>query len=61
MGDPVQKSGKDGELLMDFCSGICSTVKPCILLDQHRKFAGCDVNPEVLSAADPEFLLTLAS
>lgn len=32
-----------------------------MLLDQHRKFAGRSVDLEVLSAAEPDLLLTFAS
>lgn len=36
-------------------------VKTLMLFDQHRKFAGYDVSPEVLGAAEPDFGVTFPS
>lgn len=49
-----------GNLVMDFGAGTCSTAEVCMLIVQHSKFLGCTLNPEVLVAAEPYLVLTLA-
>lgn len=44
---------------MDFCSGAYYKPKASMLLDQHRTFLRCDVDYELLTAAEADFLLTL--
>lgn len=46
---------------MDFCASTRFTSKACIVLDQRRMFLGCDVNPEVLSAPEADFVLAFVS
>lgn len=50
-----------GDLLMSFRAGTCATAKVCVVLDQHRNFLGCNVDTEVVSAAQPEHVLKSAS
>lgn len=59
--DLVRNPGKDGHLVIDFCASTRSTVKACMLFNQRRKFVGCDLDPEMPSAADPDLVLSFAS
>lgn len=45
---------------MDFCAGLCPMANACMLLEHHRTFVRCDLDSTVLSAAEPDFLLTFA-
>lgn len=56
----MQKFSKAGALMMDLCVVTCSTARACTLLDQHRKFFGCDVDLDVLIATKPDLALTFA-
>lgn len=49
------------DLVMEFCAGLCSTAKSCVLQDQHRKFAGCDLDSDILKTADSDHLSPFAS
>lgn len=59
--DLVGKISREGNFMMDFSASMCPTGKVCVLLDQHRTFAGGDLDSEVLGAAEPEPQLTFAS
>lgn len=48
-------------MVTDFCAGTHATEKRCMLLDLHRKLAGCDSKLDILSAAEHDLLLTFAS
>lgn len=61
MSDLLQKFSKGGGLAINLCTDTHSTAKACLLLDQHTEFVECDVNLEVLSAAKPDLVLTIAS
>lgn len=56
----VEKLTSGGDTVMDLLAVICTGTKARMLLDQHRKTAGCDLDSEVLSAAKPDLLLTFA-
>lgn len=56
MRDLVKKFSRTRNSMMDFSAGTWSTVKTSMLIDDHKKFEECDVDPEVQSAADPEIL-----
>lgn len=45
-------------LVIDFCAGICCTLKECMLLDQHKKFVRFDLDSELQSAAKADLVLT---
>lgn len=45
---------------MDLCSDICSTAKKCMSLDQHRNFARCNLDLDVLSGVELDPLLSFA-
>lgn len=53
--DLEPKPNKAGNFVTGFSAGTNYTAKACELLDQCRKSAGCDVDPEMLSVilADP--------
>lgn len=51
MEDFVQRLSAPGERAMVFCAATCRTAAACMLLDQHRKFVGYYMSPEVLTAA----------
>lgn len=57
----MRKSNEAGELEVDFFAGTRSVADVFMSLERHRKLVGCDVDPEVLSAAEPDVVLTLAS
>lgn len=61
MRDVGRKFSEAGAMVLDFCAGTCSTGKAWLLHDQHRKFVECDIDPEVLSGAKLDLVLTLAS
>lgn len=42
--DLAGKLTRGDDLVTDFCTETCSTAKACILLNQHRKFVGCEGN-----------------
>lgn len=46
--------------MIDCCAGICLTARAWVLLDQHRNFAGCDLNSDAPSAEKPDLFLTFA-
>lgn len=48
------------DLVEDFCADICPTPRVCILRDQHKEFVRCNLDLEVLSAAEPDFVLVVA-
>lgn len=56
----VGKATKTTDWLTEFCAGTCCTAKACMLLNQE-KFAEWDLDSEVLSAAKPDFVPTVAS
>lgn len=56
----VRKFSKAGDLVMDFFAGRCSIGIARMLLDQHRTFVRCNVDPEVQSAAESDHRLTFA-
>lgn len=43
--------------MMNFCADSCSRAKVCMLIDQHTKISGCDLDLGVLNAAMPDHLL----
>lgn len=59
--DLVRKFSRLRDVVIDFCTGTCSAEKACMLLDQHRKFVECDLNSEMLTAAETVLLLVFAS
>lgn len=59
--DRLQKFSKADGLVVEICAGTCATAKDCMLLEKHRTFVRCDVNPEVLSAAEADSVLMFAS
>lgn len=61
MKDPKLKTSKAGDLVIDFCAVTCFKAKVCMLLDQHKTFVGCDLDSTVLSAAEPDLVLTVVS
>lgn len=46
---------------VDYCTGTYPTARACILFDQHSKFARCDLDSNVLRAADPGLRFQLTS
>lgn len=60
MKDLVGKFTRGRDVVMDFCTGTYPTAKTSMLLDQHRKFVGCDLDSDLLMAAKPDLLLTFA-
>lgn len=46
---------RENDLVKDFCAGTYITAKACMLSDQYKKYAGCDMDLEVLSAAELTF------
>lgn len=61
MKDLVGEFSRLGDVVMDFCAGIGPTAKICILLDKHRKFVGCNVDSELLTAAEAGLVVILVS
>lgn len=57
----MRKTRKAGDLVMEFCAVTCSTARACMSSDQHRDFVECDVDPEMLSAAEADLMLTSVS
>lgn len=57
----MRKATKDDDFVMDFCAGTSSRRIAYMPLDQQRKFVGCGVDFELLSAAKPDLLLTFVS
>lgn len=53
--------GRLGDMMMKICACTCSTAKGCMLLAQHRDFAGCSVDCEPLIAAEADLVSTFAS
>lgn len=47
-------------MVTDFCAGTCLPTKTCLLLDHHRNYVGCDLDLNVLMAAEPDLLSTFA-
>lgn len=60
MKDHVRKVGRAGDLVMDTCADKSFTAKGFRLFEPHRQFVRCDVDPDVLSTAEPELMLTFA-
>lgn len=52
MEELVRKFTSGEDLVMDFCFGTCPMARACILRDQHRRFVGCDLDSEPLSATE---------
>lgn len=46
---------------MDFCACICTLAKTSVLLGPHRRLAGCNLDSDVLRAAEHDLLSTTAS
>lgn len=61
MKDLDGKLTRGRDLVMDFCEDTCPTRLACMLLNQFKKFSGCDLDSKVLSATEPDLVLTLAS
>lgn len=61
MKDLARKFTRIEDLMMVLYTGTCPMAKACMLFDQTRKSVGCSVNSEVLSTAEPDLLLTIAS
>lgn len=61
MKDLMRKCSKAGDFVADFCAGKCSTAKACMMLDSIKKFVRCDVNPQVLHAAETDLVLNSVS
>lgn len=59
--DLVRSSSRPENTVVKFCASTCSTAEACILLDQRRTFVGCDVNSELPTSAEADFVLTFAS
>lgn len=51
-----RKFRREGDLMMVTCAGSYHTAKVCMQLDKHTKFVGCDLDSDVLSAAEPDLL-----
>lgn len=56
----VQRSRRE-EVATDSCASNCSTAKACVLLDQHGRLVGYDVDCEQLTSAETGLLVTIAS
>lgn len=54
MKDLAGKLTSEGDLVIDLCAGSCLTVQACVPLDQQRKFSGCHLDSDILSAANPD-------
>lgn len=61
MKDSAEKFPKELTLMMDYCTGTCTTVETCMLFDHHRQFAGWDLDLVILSPAETALLPTFAS
>lgn len=57
MRDLVLIFGTAVDSVMNFCAGPNSTPKAGMLFDKHRAFARSNVEPDVLSTAEPDLLL----
>lgn len=54
----VQKFGRFGDVMMEFCAATCFTAKECMLPDRHRKAVVCDVKSKLLTAPVADLVLT---
>lgn len=57
---PSWEVWEGGNFVIEFCAGICPTAKACMLVDQHRKLVGCDLDSDILSTAEPDLHFTFA-
>lgn len=57
MKDLLRKYTRPENVVLDFCARTCSAAKACMLPDQHKKFVGCDVDSELLNAADKDLVV----
>lgn len=48
----VRKASRPGNMVINFCAATCHTARACVLLDRRRRFVGCDVYSELLTAAE---------
>lgn len=58
--DLVAKFTKRQDLVTSFCADTCPTAKACMLFEQYKKVADCDLDSELLMTAEPDLLLSLA-
>lgn len=58
---PVRKLSRGGGFVLSLFDDTRYSAKAYRLLDQRRKFVGCIVNPEMLSAAKPSLVVTFVS
>lgn len=59
--DLVRNFSRPENLVMNFCAAICSVAKGCMLLDQNGTLVGCEVDSDLLTAAEADFVLETAS
>lgn len=57
---PVHMLSKAKKLVMNFFAGICTTLKDCMLLDQHSNVAGRGIDSEILICLKTDHLLAFA-
>lgn len=55
--DSAGESTRKGDLVMDLSITTCSRAKAFVLLDQHRKFSGYNLDSDLLSTVEPSILL----
>lgn len=60
MKNSFAKPKRGEDLVLAVCANAYFTAEACMLTDQHWRFAGCDLDSAVLSAAEPEILLRFA-
>lgn len=47
--------------MKDFCAGTCFASKAFSLLDQHRRFKGCNMDCDLLEPAEEDTVLGFTS
>lgn len=60
MKDFVGTFTRRADFVMLFCAGTCPTAIACMLHNQYKKFVGCDLYSDLLSAAKLGLLLTFS-
>lgn len=57
----MRRLSRPVDMVMNSCAGMCSTANVCMLHAEYRKFVKCDVDYELLTAAETDPVLTFVS